>query len=90
MIKKIKAFEESVCHFGAADLSPYLKIISRGCFICVPSFMLLTQIARFFQKVPFNSTTKLGDIQIVKNVLYIVLYKYIINKKGNNYDNIMK
>ena len=51
--------------------------------------MLLTQNARFLQKVALNSTTKLGDIQVVRNVLYIVLYKYIINKKGNNYDNIM-
>ena len=65
IVTKIKAFEEMVGHFGghlekwpprspggAADLGPYLKIISRGCFICVPSVMLLTQSARFYQKWP--------------------------------------
>ena len=51
------AFKEIDCHFGkwpplspggAAGLGPYLKIISRGYYISVPSFMLLTQNARFF------------------------------------------
>ena len=56
IVTKIKAFEEMVGHFekwppcspgGAADLGLYLKKIRRGCFICVPSNMLLTQSARF-------------------------------------------
>ena len=64
IVTKIKAFEEMVGHFekwpprspgGAADLGPYLKIISRGCFICVPSVMLLTQSARFYQKWPLTA-----------------------------------
>ena len=59
IVTKILAFNESDCHFGghkwpprspggAAGLGPYLKIISRGYYISVPSFMLLTQNARLF------------------------------------------
>ena len=35
----------------------FLRAIRYGCFICVPSFMLLIQNARFFQKVALNSPT---------------------------------
>ena len=74
IVTNIKAFEEMVGHFGghfekwpprspggAADLGPYPKIISRECFICVPSFMLLTQFARFYQKIALNSPTNSGE-----------------------------
>ena len=42
---------------GAADLGPYLKTISWGCFKCVPSFMLLTQNAQFDSNIAHNSPT---------------------------------
>ena len=54
IVTKILAFKESDHLWpprspgGAAGLGPYLKIISRGYYISVPSFMLLTQNARLF------------------------------------------
>jgi len=52
IVTKILSFKESekwppLSPGGASGLGPYLKIISRGYYISVPSFMLLTQNARF-------------------------------------------
>ena len=49
---------------GAADLAQYLKIISRGCYTYVPSFMRLTRNARFNSNMALNLTIKKSSFML--------------------------